>query len=255
MEVVRTVNAVFTAEDIMSAEVDTLKDSAARTRSYLDLGLLYLSGGDETVAAEMLKVQPLFEVSRLGWTLTQDLVRAAKEVKTKYPLFMFDHIERDLLTALDGVHPQIQHPDVQRDLGLKDFKYFTLESLHKVADTVGALSVLGAFFQDTIGASLDGSSPYTEKESAWARLSTALFRQGSGREFSAKGITNAEWSELIPTWDAEKAKKILSLISEKVPAVGRPHFDKRMKEYLNEIEMLEIQKDLETKYSRTLRWV
>ncbi len=54
MELVRTINAVFTADDVLSSDLEVLKASAARTRQYLDLGLLYLCSGNKEIAKEQL---------------------------------------------------------------------------------------------------------------------------------------------------------------------------------------------------------
>jgi len=255
MEVVRTVNAVFTAEDMLNEGLDPLRDSAARTRAYLDLGLLYLSGGDEKKAAEDLKIQSVFEVSRLGWTLVQDLNRAAAEVKKNFPLSLFESSEREFLNSLHGRHPQIQHPDVLRDLGLENFKYFTLETLHRCADQLGALGILGHFFTETIGASLLVGEKFEDSESAWARLTTALFRQASGREFSAKKISLNEFKEIKGSWNEETAFKILKLISDKVPAPARSLFDRRSKDFLDTLSgLVKSDKNVEPKFVKIIRW-
>lgn len=256
MEVVRTVNAVFTAEDMLNEGLDPLRDSAARTRAYLDLGLLYLSGADEKKAAEYLQIQPVFEISRLGWTLVQDLNRAALEIKKNFPINLFDNSEREFLNSLNGRHPQIQHPDVLRDLGLENFQYFTLESLHRCADQLGALGVTAHFFKDTIGASLlIADEALEEKESAWARLNTALFRQASGREFSAKKLSLAEFNEIKSSWNEESALKMLKLITDKVPTQGRSLFERRTKDFIDAIDtLIKSEKTLETKYIKVLRW-
>lgn len=256
MEVVRTVNAVFTAEDLLNEELDPLRDSAARTRAYLDLGLLYLSGGDEKRAADCLQVQPIFEISRLGWTLVQDLSRAAGELKKTYSLNLFDNIERELLNSLGGKHPQIQHPDVLKDLGLESFKHFTLETLHRTADQLGAMGVVAHFFKDSIGASILLNTEELESEdSAWTRLNTALFRQSCGIEFSAKKITIQEYEDLKTKWNEETALKIIKLITEKVPSQGRSLFERRTKELIDDLKkQIASGKTVEPKFLRSLRW-
>ncbi len=255
MEVVRTVNAVFTAEDLLNEEIDTLKTSAARTRAYLDLGLLYLSGGNEEQAAEQLKTQPIFEITRLGWTLVQDLGRAAKEIKGKYSLNIFDNADRELIRGLDGNHPRVTNLESLNNLSLTAFQHFTLESLHKVANQLGSLTILAHFFQDVIGTSLDKDDDYESNESAWTRLATALFRQASGKEFSAKALSTSEWEELKGSWESEKATKMLGLIAEKVPTPARELFLKNMNEHLKGVDMLaKNPQKVETKYSHALRW-
>ncbi|MEZ4815188.1 MAG: DUF6178 family protein [Bdellovibrionota bacterium] len=256
MEVVRTVNAVFTAEDMLNEGLDPLKDSAARTRAYLDLGLLYLSSADEKKAAEDLKVQPIFEITRLGWTLVQDLCRAASEIKNKFPEYLFDTSERELLNSLKGRHPTLDQQEVLNDLGLERFTHFTLETLHRTADQLGAMGILAHFFQESIGASLlSPTEAYEKNESAWIRLNTALFRQSSGREFSAAKISLEEYEEIKGQWNEESAMKIIKLVSEKIPAPARSLFERRTKDFIDSLTaQLASGKTAEPKFFKALRW-
>ena len=236
MEVVRTLNGVFSAEDALSEEIEVLRDSASRTRQYLDLGLLFLSGGNLEAAAELLVRQPVFEVARLGWTLTQDLVSAAQSLKETYPLSIFEPLDRELLKALRGRHPDLQHPDLQRDLG-SGSSDLNLENIHKIAEQLGALAVAGQFIMETLATSLKiKDEPLQVNESAWTRLATGIFRQSAGREFSPSPLNGQEWLDIKPTYNAESFEKLATLIRNKIPGAGQTHFYRRLHERQNEIQ-------------------
>lgn len=256
MEFVRTINGVFSAEDILSQDLSFLRESASRTRSYLDLGLLYLSGGNVDQAAEHLCTQPVFEIARLGWCLLQDLTRASKEIRSEYNTAIFENVDRQLLKDLEGRHPEIKHPDVIRDLELKNPSLISIENIHRIADHVGALSVCAHFIRETLSASLKLNDEAIEaNESAWTRLATGIFRQSCSREFSVALLSKNEWNEINKSWNKESFDKISNLISEKVPSVGKTLFVKRLMEKKKEIQkLIESNTTPNPQFSRALRW-
>lgn len=74
-------NRVLAADLIDPGDLDAVYDSSARTRDTLSLGLEYLAEGDEVRGASELLRRPLVEIFRVGFSLTVDLARQARQAR------------------------------------------------------------------------------------------------------------------------------------------------------------------------------
>jgi hypothetical protein len=256
MELLRSINGVFSAEALLSSEVEALRESSRYTKAYLNLGLIYLSGANVDEAAKKLIEHPIFDIARLGWNLCQDLVRAAKELKSTYGLHYFSEMDQELLRQLQGRHPNPESPDLLLELGIEKNTPFSIERVHKIAEHLAAMGVLAHFFKEKLIHSLKIEDQKTqENDNVWRRLHTALFRQCCGREFSAFVMNPVEFNEIKKDWSQENFIKLSKLIEEKIPDSGKVLFAKRNKEFAEEVSaFIKTQSDINPSYFKNLFW-
>src|SRR5262249_8099876 len=70
-------NRVLVADRVDPADVDLVRETTARARDTLSLGLDRLSAGDVAAAVTLVERVPLSDVFQLGWSLVADLARPA----------------------------------------------------------------------------------------------------------------------------------------------------------------------------------
>jgi len=81
--IVSLLNRVLVADRIDPANLERVRDAAARARDTLSLGLERLSGGDLREATALLARLDLDAVFRVGWSLTAALGRRARELERR----------------------------------------------------------------------------------------------------------------------------------------------------------------------------
>ncbi len=75
---VALLNRVLVADLVDPADLDLVRETTARVRDTLSLGLDRLSGGDVAAAAAIVGRLPLGDLFRVGWSLVADLAQRAR---------------------------------------------------------------------------------------------------------------------------------------------------------------------------------
>src|SRR6185503_7876114 len=75
---VALLNRVLVADQVDAADVDLVRETTARVRDTLSLGLDRLAGGDGGRAVDVLTQVALTDVFRVGYSLTAALARRAR---------------------------------------------------------------------------------------------------------------------------------------------------------------------------------
>jgi hypothetical protein len=235
-ELIRTVNAMIVADDLLHEEIEVIGAGTKRSRLYIDLGLAYLSDATPERGAEMLKAHRIFDLYRLGWLLVQDLAKVASEIKNSFSAKCFGAVDSALLNALHGRHPKLPTNVIQDlDIDLDDFVH--LEGVTKVGERIAQLQLLAGYFASDLKASLQlESDELGNQESAYTRLMTGIFRQACGLEFSVKPISADEWKQAIAEYSKLKVSTMVDLIVNRSPEAAKPLLKKRISE---ESELLE----------------
>ncbi|MBS1984591.1 MAG: hypothetical protein JST16_10510 [Bdellovibrionales bacterium] len=238
-EIVRVMNGFFAADDVLHGDLESIGASAFRARRYLDLGLAYLANAKAEEGAKVLETQPVWQITRLGWLITQDLVKAARELQARHKAALFGDTDASILTALHGRHPELS-PDLRKDLGIQSSSLVSMEAVLKVGARLAVLGQLAPFFEKDILATANGADALLPGESGYARLLAGLFREACGAAVSLKPLTFEEWDSLAPKFKADSAEQRMitnaALIAAKCPTAGRLHFELRLKEHIRDLQ-------------------
>ena len=235
-ELVRTVNAMIIADELLHEELEVIGAASKRSRLYIDVGLAFLADAQPKRGAEMLVAHRIFDIYRLGWLLVQDLAKAAEEIKKLYTPRWFGTVDAALLGAIEGRHPKLPTSVIQ-DLGIELEDFVHLEGVTKLGERLAQLRLLGNYFVQDLKASMQlEADPLSSSESAYSRLMTGVFRQASGLEFSVRPITSQEWLEAVKNYDKFKVTKMADLVTARAPEAAKTLLARRLGE---EAEILE----------------
>lgn len=235
-ELVRTINAMVIADELLHEEIEIIGSATKRARLYIDLGLTYLSDGAATRGSDMLKVHRLFDIYRLGWLLVQDLVKVASEISKKFDSKWFGQTDASLLLALQGRHPKLPTSAIQ-DLGIELEDFVHLDGITRIGERLAQLQLLGSYYTKDLQGSLKlDADPLSTNESVASRLMTGIFRQSSGIEFSVSALSNEEWLAAVKNFSFRKLKELSGLIVSRAPEAARTLLQKRLSD---EAELLE----------------
>lgn len=236
LETIRSVNAFLMAEELMHSGLDLIQDGVVKTRHYLDLGLMYLADGKIENGAELLKVQPIFKILRLGWLLTQDLVKAANEIRLNSSPGLHWETDQKLIEALQGRHPQLE-VELLNALEVKSDQFLSLESITKTATRLGEIAQIDQFFQTNLKATLNIEvDPFDDQENAYTRLMTGLYRQACQKEFMCRPLSESEWNEITPKFSKEKLEQVVSLMLKRAPALAENLLKQRFDSLIEELD-------------------
>lgn len=229
-ELVRTINAMIVADELLHEELEIIGSATKRARLYLDLGLTYLADGTAARGAEMLQAHRLFDIYRLGWLLVQNLVKVAGELSKAFVPQWFGQVDASLLTALNGRHPKLPSSAIQ-DLGIEEEDFIMLDGITKVGERLAQLQLLGVYYStDLYGSLALHKDPLTGQESVASRLMTGIFRQASGIEFSVAPLTAEEWLSAARVFEPRKLTQMSGLIVTRAPEAARGLLEKRLSE-------------------------
>ncbi|NCN27127.1 hypothetical protein GW915_06075 [bacterium] len=236
LESLRAVNIAIMADDLIHESVDCIKEAASRTRKYLDLGLFYLCDGKIELGKRELIEQPLFEVVRLGWLLTKDLVTAADVLRSKYPSQTWGLSDGFLIQKLSGRHPELFESELKA-IGSSNKEFISLESITKCAERLATLGAIQNFVQDSLSEVLHlETDPLASTESLYSRLLTGIVRQDIGGAFSVSPINPKEWELIQKGFQRERLNKLVETFCNKAPKNTQVHLEVRMHDCLDELE-------------------
>jgi len=235
-ELIRTINAMLVADDVLGSEIEVVGASTRRARLYIDLGLAYISDTDLPRSRELLPVHRIFDIYRLGWLLVQDLIKAAENIKSNFNPALFGEEDKKLLSELNGRHPKLSNISLQ-NLDIEEEDFVHLSGVTKIGERIAKLALLGVYFTKDLAPSLQADKdPLDTGESAYSRLLSGIFKQASGSEFSISPINDQEWKKLSAGFDASKAKTMITLLAERAPEESKELFLSSM---FKELELLE----------------
>lgn len=238
-EILRTFNGVLAADEVIHEDLEPIAASIQRARRYIDLGLSYLSDGKPETAATHLENYPVGEIFRLGWLVTQDLVRVAAELRNNSGENFFGRSDTAMLAALKGRHPELS-PDQRQRLGIASSTLLTTEAILKTGTRLSQLAQMAAFTHKDLAAVLQAKEhPLMPEESLFARLLSALFREAAGAEPVGSPLKGTEWDHLAAAFlqrnGKQKLESSVHLILERVPAHIRLPFEHGLKEVVQEL--------------------
>jgi hypothetical protein len=151
IEMAALCNKAMMAEPIDLFEIDEMERVTKKVFHYLNLGLQYLSLGEEIKALEQLRLLPLEKIFQCGVGATLLLKRKAESI-LKGSWFSGD---RENLTFLDLPHLEKfeailrKRPMFYRDGVLDEFK--NLEDLKKAEIFLGSIEVAADFLREKLG--------------------------------------------------------------------------------------------------------
>jgi hypothetical protein len=124
-------NRVLVADRVDAADVDGVRETTARARDTVSLGLDHLGGGEVTRAAELLTRVGLADLFRVGYSLTAVLARRARALDRA-------GVVDPNLDALVGARPLFPRAlDAEPVAGERPFR--TVADVQAVAAYLGAL--------------------------------------------------------------------------------------------------------------------
>jgi hypothetical protein len=237
MELLRTINGVLAADKVLHEGLEKISQSAKRARDYLELGLVYIANGDKERATQLIQVQPLAQVLRLGWLSSQDLVAAARALQVTFGNAFFSDADQELLNHLQGRHPELPG-HLLKELGLhpEPGTLVHTKSVLAIGMRIRDLSLYAQFFMENLGEALQFKTrPLEAGENAISRLLTGLFRQSTGKEFSCTPLTNDEWTSSLAAYDKNKLQHFVNVVVEKFPEAPRKIFQGRVQGLVDDI--------------------
>ena len=242
MELIRTLNAAAEVDDQIRGNLDSLGQSIRRSLGFLDLGLRFLSGGEILRARDLLKVQPLFEIYRLGWLTLADLVKVAKVLKNSFGASCFVPEDNLLIKELDGRHPRFSNETLSH-FNEQPSDFYSLTLIVKIGERLSILSEMGTF----ISRSMDNvcklkTIEFKESETAFVRIMNSLWRTLGPKEstppppFLGAPLTPEEWIQGAQNFKSSKFKSLINRCAENCPQPAREYFSECLLELENEIE-------------------
>lgn len=258
LELLRTVNASLSADDLLQKDLETIFSSSRRARRYLDLGLNYLAGENAGKSAEgalLLEVHPLMQIYRLGWLVLRDMTLVAADVRKIFPAPFFHYLDEEVLLAVNGRHLELSKVELER-ISSKADTLVHPEASFRLGVYLSQLAQLGRYLKVELGDSLDLTKrPVAKHESAFARLITALYRQACGQAFNADLMGVEEFGKLAESFDEALVQKTAKLLVEKAPEAARPILQARLQEDLAELATLaHLGQDIDPAFVRILAW-
>jgi len=236
LEAIRSLNALLITDDIFHKDLIEIQNAVELGRHYLNLGLTYLSGANPNLAVDAIETQSFLNILRLGWLLSQDLVKAAQKIKAN-EINYFPKEDKELVLALDKRHPEIS-PLLLQDLGCESRNYLSLEGVTKIATRLGEIASFQSFCSEDLADALNNTEdPIEENENAFSRLLTGVLRQASSLSFSTKAMSKSEWETLVQNFNIDEAKKIVQLMSNKTQPVLKNYFYLKLNDVLEEFKV------------------
>ena len=236
MELLRCVNAALSADRDIHENLERIAECTERTRSYIELGLTYFSGGILEVASTSLEVQRIEKLFRLGWLAVQDLNKAAQALVKTHGTLLFADADSEILSSLTGRHPTLSDR-AHKDLKLEVRGVPHVDNILSIGRRLAALSALARFFVDDLGvALLLKDRPLIPTESGYSRLLTGFFRESAGSKFSAAPLGGTEWFELLKSYDPLKLQKLAGLVYDRCPEGARAIFKERMDSFISDLK-------------------
>jgi Family of unknown function (DUF6178) len=197
-------NAVMSADRVDVGDPAQVQAALDQVYRCLNLALEHLCGRDAVAATEVfhrLYLKPLF---RLGFSLSLQLQRQAKPLRTSPPAPYFGAADRHLLTALGGAKPQfytgLASPESSE---IRPFK--TLQELQLAAEALARLELQVALLTQDLAFEIQALdeldlSGCVPAQAADLRVSdlflTALANRLLGRGFSPQPVPVAELPRL-----------------------------------------------------------
>lgn len=197
-------NAVMSADRVEVGDPEQVQAALAQVYRCLNLALEHLCGSDGAAAIELFEHTYLKTLFRLGFSLTLQLQRQAKPLRTSPLAPYFDTRGRALLEALNGRKPQFYAGLENADLsGTRPFK--TLQDLRLATLAIQRLELQVALFTEDLSFSLaapadidlTGCAPAQAEELKISDLFlTALANRLLERPFLPQPIPVAELARL-----------------------------------------------------------
>lgn len=235
MESFRCINIVIIADDQLHESIESIRFTADRARRYLDLGLFFLSDGDINRCAELLRVQPLREVLRLGWLLIRDLTQAASTLRTGFPESFWGLTDSFLIQKLKGRHPELFKNELSA-LGCRSEEFVSLEAISKCAERLATLGAIGSFYKEKLESNMKlHDDPLAPHESFYSRLLTAFARQSSGLAFSMTPLKASEWTKIATHFDRDSLDKLVETFVTQVEGAPGTHMQLRFADLIDDL--------------------
>lgn len=238
-EVLRTFNGAMAADEVIHGTLEEIATATSRARRYVDLGLAYLSDNNMDLAARQIEQYPLGEIFRLGWLVSQDLVKVAQELRVKYGASFFGRGDEEIINGLTGRHPELT-PEMRRELGINSDTLLTTEAILKAGIRLAMFAQIAQFFSREIAAAVNLEEKHLlPQESAYARLLAALFREAAGQDIEAGPLSISEWDRFRPLFQSRggeaRLQEAATLIVGRTPDTIRLQFERRLKEHVEEL--------------------
>ncbi len=258
LELLRTVNAALSADDLMQKDFESISEASGRSRRYIDLGLSYLAddqAGRAERGAELLRTQPMMEIYRLGWLVLRDMLTVVEELRKVFPKGFFHPLDEKILNKLSGRHPELDLEELQI-LGSNSKTLVSVEASYRLGNYLAQLAPIGKFFAVDLGVKLELSTrPLQFGDNVFARLFTALFRQSCGQDFAPSPLTLSEFLKLKVKFDQKAFSDSLKVLSEKAPAAAQILLQKRLELESDELlSQLKMKHSPDTRFFRVFNW-